>query len=339
MRGLPLIDKIVFSGNILSAILLFLATLVTYVSVAYLPYLFLLSLAAPFLVAVNVIFCLYWLLRSTKYFWLSFLVLFIGYFVQDSFIRIFDSNSEISSKDFRIMTFNTLSFSGFDDYNPEIGQEIIAFIAAQDPDIICFQEFDYTHTYDESFKQYPYNFVNYGRDPELGSAQAIYSKYPIINKGAFDFVDSSNNAIFADLVIGKDTVRLYNAHLESLKVRAGNFKREQPQRLLKRLGDSFVKQQEQADLIRRHADQSKLKKIICADLNNTQFSNVYRVLKGDLQDSFEKKGFGYGRTYDFKFLPLRIDYIFVDPSIEIRAHKNFDVRLSDHFPVMASIRL
>jgi endonuclease/exonuclease/phosphatase family metal-dependent hydrolase len=263
----------------------------------------------------------------------------VGYFIQDPFIRLFDSNSEISSENLSILTFNALSFSGFDKYNPEIGQEIVAFVTAQDPDIVCFQEFDYTHTFDRSFKQYPYNFVNYGKDPDLGSAQAIFSKYPIIQRGSLDFFDSSNNAIFADLLIGKDTLRIYNVHLQSLKVRAGNFKREQPQKLLKRLGESFVKQQQQVDLIRSHSKGSQLKKIICGDFNNTQFSNVYRKLKGDMQDSFEKKGFGYGRTYDFKFLPFRIDFILADPSFEITAHKNFDVRLSDHFPVMASIRL
>jgi endonuclease/exonuclease/phosphatase family metal-dependent hydrolase len=339
MKGLPLIDKIVFTLNILFAFLLFLASLVTYISVAYFPYLFVFSLAAPFAVALNVLFCLYWLFRRRKHFWLSFSVLFIGYFIQDPFIRIFDSNSVISQDDISILTFNALSFNGFDKYNPEIGEEIVTFITAHDPDIVCFQEFDYTHTFEHSFKHYSYSFVNYGNDPDQGSAQAIFSKYPIIDRGSLDFYDSLNNAIFADVVIRKDTLRVYNVHLQSLRVRPYNFKREQPQKLFKRLGYSFVKQQQQVDLIRAHASQTGYKKIICGDFNNTQFSNVYRELKGDMQDSFEKKGFGYGRTYNFKFLPFRIDFILADPTFEITAHKNFDVRLSDHFPVMASIRL
>jgi endonuclease/exonuclease/phosphatase (EEP) superfamily protein YafD len=58
-----------------------------------------------------------------------------------------------------------------------------------------------------------------------------------------------------------------------------------------------------------------------------------------MTDSFNVKGSGFGSTYLFKFLPFRIDFILADPEIEIKSHKNFKVRLSDHEPVMASFRL
>jgi endonuclease/exonuclease/phosphatase (EEP) superfamily protein YafD len=59
-------------------------------------------------------------------------------------------------------------------------------------------------------------------------------------------------------------------------------------------------------------------------------------VKGDLIDSFLEKGSGFGRTYNLKFLPLRIDAILASPSVEVEAHRNFDIRLSDHYPIMAS---
>ncbi len=58
-----------------------------------------------------------------------------------------------------------------------------------------------------------------------------------------------------------------------------------------------------------------------------------------MNDTFQEKGSGFGSTYNFKFLPYRIDFILADPEIDIKSHKNFDVRLSDHTPVMASFRL
>ena len=54
-------------------------------------------------------------------------------------------------------------------------------------------------------------------------------------------------------------------------------------------------------------------------------------------DSFQEAGSGFGKTYDFKYFPFRIDYIFIDKSFQITGHKAFsDIRYSDHFPVMAS---
>jgi len=99
------------------------------------------------------------------------------------------------------------------------------------------------------------------------------------------------------------------------------------------------KQQGQADLIKAHTRNIKYRKIICGDFNNTGFSRVYKTIKGEMKDSFEEKGFGFGSTYMFKVLPFRIDFILADPEIEIKSHKNFNVRLSDHTPVMASFRL
>ena len=62
-------------------------------------------------------------------------------------------------------------------------------------------------------------------------------------------------------------------------------------------------------------------------------------MKEDFQDTFLERGSGFGRTYDLWKIPLRIDYILVDDDFEVLAHKNYDERLSDHYPVMATLRL
>ena len=58
-----------------------------------------------------------------------------------------------------------------------------------------------------------------------------------------------------------------------------------------------------------------------------------------MQDSFLAKGSGYGKTYDFIKVPLRIDFILADKAFEIKSHKNYDEKLSDHYPVMASFSM
>ena len=218
---------------------------------------------------------------------------------------------------------------------PSYNDEIADFIVQQDADIVCFQEF--SRTIDKKLKQYQFN---YQTPFQIGRIkQAIYSKYKILGTGSINFPNSGNNAIYVDILIKKDTHRIYNLHLQSLVVRPGSFKREQPQRLFKRLSITVQKQQEQAKLVIEHSRSVNYKKIICGDFNNTQFSSVYKTIKGEMNDTFLEKGSGFGSTYNFKFLPYRIDFILADPEINIKSHRNFDVRLSDHTPVMASFRL
>ena len=79
--------------------------------------------------------------------------------------------------------------------------------------------------------------------------------------------------------------------------------------------------------------------IICGDFNNTAYSYVYRKIRGDLNDTFKEAGAGFGRTYDFKFFPVRIDFIFADDAFIVNKFKTYDDHLSDHYPIMTSLSL
>ena len=58
-----------------------------------------------------------------------------------------------------------------------------------------------------------------------------------------------------------------------------------------------------------------------------------------MKDAFVEAGNGFGRTYDFKFFPVRIDYIMVDDQFEVHGFKTFDLKLSDHFPIMTRVKI
>ncbi len=79
--------------------------------------------------------------------------------------------------------------------------------------------------------------------------------------------------------------------------------------------------------------------IICGDFNNTAYSYVYRKIKGNLNDTFDEAGNGFGRTYDFQFFPVRIDYIFSDEAFTVNGFKSYNERYSDHYPIMATLLL
>lgn len=335
IKRLSFLNTFIVVINIISALPLLLACVVPYTTSASFSFL---SLIVPVLVIVNACFFIYWLLKKRRIAWLSASVLVIGYFALGSFIEFkSDSNSGVSH-DLTILSYNSMGFGGYLTENrKETTKSIRNFINAQRPEIICFQEYDWRMNKYNQFIEYPYQF--FFDDEKKRVRQAILSKFPIVNEGSLQFPKSFNNGIFADVIVGTDTIRIYNLHLESLKVRPGMIQTERSDRLLKRLRNSFAKQHEQALIFRKNAEECPYKKIVCVDLNNTQFSSAYRIIKGDMNDSFAEEGSGYGKTINFWHFPLRIDFILADTEIKIIGHKNYSLGYSDHEPVMASFKL
>ncbi|WP_282162883.1 endonuclease/exonuclease/phosphatase family protein [Ulvibacterium marinum] len=338
-KRLSLFNKVIFVFNAIFALTLLLVYLDFYGLLGRLPLVSFLNILVPFLIGVNVLFLVYWLILKKRAFLLSTIILLPGYFMFGEFIKLFDSNTIIDTQDISILTYNVHGFNGLKWGRDSVfGNEILDFLSEQDADIINFQEFG--HLKGDVLDKYPYSYVNFhSLEEEKHVNQAIYSKYPIISKGSLNFPGSWNNAIYADIVISSDTIRVYNVHLQSLEFRLGSVKREEPQRLYKRLGRALAKQGDQARRLADHFKGTEHKKIVLGDFNNTQFSRIYSTLKGDFKDTFQEKGMGLGSTYNLRFLPFRIDFILVDPSFEVTAHKNYDVQLSDHEPIMASFRL
>lgn len=340
MKDLNFIDKFLFFLNAIFALLLFISCFVPQIPVTHFAYFSILGLTVPLLVFFNLLFLVYWLLKGRRQLWLSVFVLVLGFFCLGNFFRFKLTEEEISEGDLSIMSYNVRGFNKYNLLNDSSAEgRIMEFIFSEAPDILSTQEF--SRIKDRQLKKmYPFKFITDHKSSEKKTIQAIYSKYLIINSGSMDFPDSANNAIFADIVVNKDTIRVYNLHLESHKI-IPSLRRllHEPASLLKRLDKSFAKQGGQAHLVQKHMEATPYRKIVCGDFNNTQFSNVYKVIKGDMNDSFAEQGTGYGRTFNFRYFPMRIDFILADKTFEIMAHKNFDIKLSDHFPVMASIKM
>src|SRR5690606_10448331 len=214
------------------------------------------------------------------------------------------------------------------------------YLKEQDPDIIAIQE--YFKGEIEGANSFPHKYINLKTESaEFGLA--ILSKFPIINSGTLDFeTASNNNAIYADIVIKGDTVRFFNVHLQSysLKPDIRNIEKEQSKKVFLGMGQTFVRQQEQMELVRNVMRESTYKTIIMGDFNNTAYSYIYReILSEGLNDAYKVAGNGFGRTFDFPYFPLRIDYILVDEDIQITSYDTDFIRYSDHFPIKATIQI
>ncbi len=339
MKGLSVFNKILYALNLIFVSLLLVACAMPYLSVTFLPFLSFLSLAVPVLVAVNLLFFIYWVIQGKRQLLPSLFVLVFGYFVLGTFIKLNFQKNKFQKEDLKIMSYNIHTFNEFGwAERKNVYNAIKDFIREEQPDIVCFQEVSIGM--DKEFLDYPYYYlmkIPGGNKVHLG----IFSKYPIINTETLTFPNSINNGSYADIAYQGDTLRLYNVHMQSLGITPGTgiLRSKSSNFLYKRVVKAFKKQEEQAEMIALHRNASPYKTLLCGDFNNTQFSKAYHVLKGDMQDSFIEAGSGYGRTLNFLDIPLRIDFIMADSSFEVRSHKNYDFKYSDHYPVMASFRL
>lgn len=338
MKRLKLFDKVMFVVNSIAATMLLLSYLLPYLEPKKFAVLSVLSLAVPILIIINILFVVYWLLKVKRQLVLSFLVLAIGYNYLFSLYKFSSSKQVNDPENISVMNYNVRLFNLFnwiDDTT--VKDQILSFVKKENPDVVCFQEY---HSKDSLKLEGYYKFEDVS-GKKVKSGQAIYSKFPIINSGSVKFAKTSNNAIFIDVLISNDTIRVYNVHLQSsgINTNVENLKQESSEHLFKRVRQTFKAQQTQMELFLKHKSVTTHKMIICGDFNNTAYSYVYKKIKGDLLDTFEEAGNGFGRTFDFKLFPVRIDFILADPSFTVNSFKTYDVKLSDHYPVKTELKL
>ena len=338
MKKLKGAHKIVFFFNSLIAAMLLLSYFLPYVAPKTFAFLSVLSLAVPLLIILNILFVIYWLLKAKRQLLLSAFVLLLGYNHVSSLYKFTSSKNIENENNLSIMNYNVRLFNLYN-WIPEeqVEERIVNLIKEAQPDIVSFQEYHPHDNVDLSFYKYKYEELS-GTRVKYG--QAIFSQFPIISSGSIEFPNTANNAIYADVVKDKDTIRIYNVHLQSLRINdVENLKTENSEKLIRRVGETFEMQQLQTELFIKHKEKSPYKMLICGDFNNTAHSYVYKEIKGDLVDTFREAGNGFGRTFDFKYFPVRIDFILADKAFSINIFKTFEEQFSDHYPILAKVSL
>ncbi|TKS56366.1 endonuclease/exonuclease/phosphatase family protein [Mesohalobacter halotolerans] len=336
MKKLSLGYRILYFVNVAFAILLALSYLTSFVSPRTFSLLALINFSIPLLWVFNICFALIWLVKLKKYFFLSFIVIALGWFhFQKLFVlKSIDKDNEHS---FKVMSYNVMQFYSLKDNRKSTYKDIESFIYQENPAILCMQELKYFKK--PIFKKFKYNTLD---TQNLSLQSAIYSHYPILDVKRFDFEASGNSAIYADIKMKADTIRVFSAHFQSLNLKPdiATINEEPKEKLIKRLQKVFEKQLNQFDLIKEDVTHSPYPVLFCADMNNTALSYLYQQITDlGLKDSFLESGKYYGKTFNFGVLPVRIDMILLSDSLDANSFKNYDVDYSDHFPVMAEIKL
>ncbi len=338
MKHLSWFNKMMFFFNTVLTVITFIAYVLPFLAPKLFPFLSVFTLVLPLLLVLNFLFFMYWLLQAKKQMLLSGLVLLLGITFVSKFYRFSSDKQPEDNTDFTVMSYNVRMFNIYEWIKDDtlVPQKIAYFVKEKDPDIVCLQE--YASGGDGLFKQFKNSYIF---KEEGKTAQAVFSKYPIINKGAIDFPKSANNVIFADIKKGNDTLRVYSMHLQSIKISPDIHEKideEKSKVIFRRISDAFKEQQLQAEMIQKHKSECHYPMIICGDLNNSAFSYVYRSVRGEMNDSFEEAGNSFGKSYNYRYYPARIDYIFADDTLDIKEFKTYNRFInSDHFPIMSRL--
>ncbi|HUZ57569.1 MAG TPA: endonuclease/exonuclease/phosphatase family protein [Hanamia sp.] len=322
----------------------------------------------PYLLLALVLFILIWLL--VKPFW-SIISLFVIFISLNTIKQVFPIHLSpvfsITKKkgDIRIMSWNVELFNilHYKDH-PENKQKMIDLINKYDPDVACFQEMvagenkkaiNYFPDIEKKLKfndyLYSYRVIDdFDRYHHYGII--VFSKFPILRKQTLVNNPNSYNSTFQfiDVLVGTDTFRIFNIHLQSLKfsktnlsyLDSGNVPRQgniaESKNIISKIKLGILKRSSQALFVKGEMNNSPYPVIVCGDFNDVPDSYAYETIGKGLKNAFAERGSGISRTYSSISPTLRIDNIFTDKKFKIIQFTRIRKLLSDHFPIVADIR-
>lgn len=351
-------NKIAIILNYIFAFFLLLAYISVYISPSKIPFLAIFGLFYPFFLLFNLFFFVLLIYQKKKHFLISLFAILIGILHFFNFFSFNDKNKNtISNNNLKIMTYNVRMF---DFYNwsgdKKTKNKIFELIKNENADIICLQEFYSNNKYNWKNKiieaQKSLGYITSYKNKNSFYGNAIFSRFPIYRHGFVRMGTGKKKCIFADIIKGKDTIRVYSIHLASIHLDRNDYKfiknikvknGEKNLQGLKGIGGKLVQayrnRSVEVDAIYPHIADSPYKTIVCGDFNDTPISYSYQKIKGNLKDVFNQTGFGIGNTYVGKLSLFRIDFILHNKQFKAVNSRVIKKNLSDHFPIVATLNL
>jgi endonuclease/exonuclease/phosphatase (EEP) superfamily protein YafD len=357
----------VFLINILCVIWLALCLMSSIVSPQNVKNLQLFSLTFPFAITANIFFIFFWIFSSRRLRLVpSLLILAASYNVIPAVFGLhflYQNDWAAREGTFKVMSWNTHAMGIFNvPFEKKHASGIVAYIKAQDPDILVLPEFSVAAITHKSkykdqiirngrYKAHYFTSDN-GLGPDILIGTAIFSRYPIINYQAV-FLDSFIAISYSDVVLPThDTTRIFAVHLHTFglsdndKSYIEDVKNRDAKGIVKsrsflwKFNNAYSMRAAEADKVAGFITDSPYPVIVAGDFNDLPFSYSYTTIRGDLSDAFASKGRGFGRTYNQIIPTLRIDHILYDADqFRITAFRTPYVDLSDHSPILTRFRI
>lgn len=349
-----------------------LALLLSYLSSRVDPAIFwplaLFGMAYPYLLMANILFIGWWLVFRRKRVWPSLIAILLGWGYMGEYAQFFGASKPAKEvrTPFTLMSWNVRLFDLYNwTHNQQTRDEMMELIRVEDPDILCMQEFlnvapgNPIMVKDSLLSSYRFiacadaYTVHAHGDLDIGIA--IFSTWPIVAQGTIRFPNDLNNlSLWADIAVGRDTIRVYTAHLASLRFgdQDYDFIRTIEQgggsdsiataggRILGRVKNAFIRRSGEVSLILAHMKKSPWPVVYCGDLNDTPLSYSYhQLLRSGLSDAFVEGGKGFGHTYIGDLPSFRIDHILHGPRFSSWNFRTLPDELSDHRAITCSLGL
>jgi len=304
---------------------------------------------------------IFWVIFRKRRFLLSLICIALGYNHLSGLFRFNTTSHNTESKEsYKILSFNVRLF---DKYNWIEGKDtkhrILRFLKNSEADIICFQEFlsysiDKTtiaDTLDYFLGEGEFHFSNYN---EISKKQSLvtFTKLPIVHKGFINDPILGKSAIFTDIVIKTDTIRIINIHLASNHLGYADYTyidnlENQSNKehirgistIISKIKQAYITREKQANILHDFISISPYRVILCGDFNEPPLSYVHKLVSSNMLDAFKVSGVGMSNTYVRRFFQFRIDYIMVSPSINTYNYKDYRLKISDHYPVSCRFNL
>lgn len=354
-----------FVLNIVAVVLLLLSYLFSFINpVSFWPS-SLFGLAYPYLLVVNLIFIIIWVLYRRWLFLYSLIAILVGWNFLNRYAALNERYELNPPEDYlKIMSFNVQNLANNNVYveKNELREKIFEFIRDEHCDIICVQELlshgSKPELLLEELRQYAgfaqFSYVGYLENQKKRlDALVIYSKYPIIGEGKIKKDEDHNFAVYCDILRNKDTIRVFNVHLESYRFGKEDYDfisgseaqnntesfTEGSKKVLSKLRFAFEKRARQVKLLNEYINVSSHPVVVCGDFNDTPVSFTYFESNKYLNDAFVESGRGLGNTYSGKVPSYRIDYILYSDEFTSYNYQTYRVNLSDHYPVSCYLKL
>lgn len=354
-----LIHRILVGVNVIFALLLVLTYVSVYINPEHCWFAALYGLFYPFFLLVNILFLLYWIFRWKKLVFISLVAIVLGINHFNGFIRFpYGGPAQNLSPDLRVMTYNVNLFRlySWSKQKPSY-PDIFGHIRSNNYDIVCLQEYYLKDGKLDSSNVrqltgmciYP-SFIL--KRPSSAYGLAILTNLPVVGSGEISFPNSFNACMYVDIVKGDDTIRVYNLHLQSTRLKEHNFNfllrnefkldsknYDEFKDLLSRLGVAFTKRARQVNMVVDHMQKCRYPIIICGDFNDSPVSYTYHTLTANLYDTFKDAGSGVVVTFNGLWPSYRIDYVLRSGQFRTVSYQSPRFGYSDHYPVDVGLQI
>lgn len=303
------------------------------------------GVSLPFLLMCNLIFLVVGIYRRSWYSICPIIAILANFHYFTQIVQQ-HRQEQGNAVDIRFATFNVQEFKMI--YNMSSMEQIAEYLSSNGVNTICLQEVPSDCTVSDLqrvFTSMPHVVTTGGKG---GQHQlAILSSFPIDSVTTVSFKERPNCALFVDMMIKNEKVRVGTCHLQTTnwnQVKGAIFQQNDRQgNWLDAFGimsSNFRFRGRQVDSIRALMDQSPYPLIMAGDFNNSPISYGYHTIKGDLKDAFREAGNGYGYTYRHFMKIFRIDFVlFSGTKFQANNYRTGDVEFSDHLPVLVDMTM